>query len=341
MKANVARLLLLSGSILLAGGCYAPQAYEPPPDGAVPPPPPAEASVSAELPPELAPFAGLDAYGRWFDDGSYGWVWMPTTVRSDWRPYEYGSWIWTDAGWYWQSDEPWGWATCHYGRWVYDGEYGWLWLPDTTWGPAWVEFREGGGFVGWCPLGPGVMPGYAFDGWDGGWVFVDDDDFTNEHVYAHAIPPARNAWMLGRTQVDGGVSTWHDGAGGRGGREIAVPRGPDPVAISHGQPMTPRHVVAAARPGAAAIVDGTSVTTVRPPIDREIPTNRVPPGPGAVRMDQPPRDGQQRPEVVPAHEAPKPIPPEQRGVRHAPPISKPVAPPPPRTSQAQPKHKHG
>jgi len=361
LHALATRSLLFAGSLLLgATGCFARSTYEPPPDGAAPPPPYAvapapvdETIANADLPPELAPFSQLDAYGRWFDYDGYGWVWMPTTVRSDWRPYEYGNWEWTDAGWYWQSDEPWGWATCHYGRWLYDGQYGWLWVPDTTWGPAWVEFRQGGDYVGWCPLAPGVMPGMGFDAWDGGWIFVDQDDFTNAHVYAHAVPPSRNSWMIGRTQVDGGVSTWHyeNGGGGEGGHhgehaaEITVPRGPDPTVIGHGHPPPAKHVEIATRPGLPAPAGGNAVQAVRPPISRELPTNRVQPAPGAVHMDLPPSDGQHRPEIEPDHPQPKPIPPAQRGVRHAPPVSKPAAPPPPppktqRTSKAPTKHKH-
>src|SRR5829696_879022 len=59
-----------------------------------------------------------------------------------------------DYGWMWASDYDWGWATFHYGRWVYDNFYGWLWMPGYEWSPAWVEWRSGGDYYGWAPLGP-------------------------------------------------------------------------------------------------------------------------------------------------------------------------------------------
>ena len=34
------------------------------------------------------------------------------------------------------------------------GGRGWCWIPGTTWGPAWVNWRWGGGYVGWAPMAP-------------------------------------------------------------------------------------------------------------------------------------------------------------------------------------------
>ena len=101
----------------------------------------------------------LASYGSWVEVGPYGRCWRPAYVDPGWRPYASGYWVWTDDGWYWQSDEPWGWACYHYGRWVEDPYYGWVWAPDTTWGPSWVCFRRGGGYVGWAPLSPGCQFG--------------------------------------------------------------------------------------------------------------------------------------------------------------------------------------
>jgi hypothetical protein len=75
-------------------------------------------------------------------------------VDAEWRPYSHGNWERTDAGWYWASDEPWGWATYHYGRWDLSPEFGWYWVPQTQWAPAWVSWHEGGGYVGWAALQP-------------------------------------------------------------------------------------------------------------------------------------------------------------------------------------------
>jgi hypothetical protein len=99
-------------------------------------------------------YAPLQAYGRWLDVPGYGRCWTPAGVDPAWRPYTDGHWQRTDAGWYWVSDERWGWATCHYGRWHHDDNFGWVWLPQTQWAPAWVAWRAGGGYTGWAPLPP-------------------------------------------------------------------------------------------------------------------------------------------------------------------------------------------
>jgi hypothetical protein len=100
----------------------------------------------------------LSPYGRWVERDGYGQVWVPY-VAAGWRPYTTGHWVYTDQGWAWVADESWGWAPFHYGRWFYaDG--GWGWVPGTVWAPAWVAWRNGGGYVGWAALPPAV--GFSF-----------------------------------------------------------------------------------------------------------------------------------------------------------------------------------
>ena len=96
----------------------------------------------------------LASDGQWIVVGSYGRVWRPAHVARGWRPYCDGNWVWTEDGWYWVSDEPWAWATYHYGRWDYTDEYGWYWVPQTQWAPAWVSWHQGGGYIGWTPMYP-------------------------------------------------------------------------------------------------------------------------------------------------------------------------------------------
>ena len=98
----------------------------------------------------------LTPLGEWVVIGSYGRCWRPARVETGWRPYCHGNWERTDAGWYWVSDEPWAWATYHYGRWDFTDQYGWYWVPQTQWAPAWVSWHSGGGYVGWAPLLPAV-----------------------------------------------------------------------------------------------------------------------------------------------------------------------------------------
>ena len=52
------------------------------------------------------------------------------------------------SGWTWISDEPYGWATYHYGRWYDDPEIGWSWVPSNEWAPSWVSWQEGANYIG-------------------------------------------------------------------------------------------------------------------------------------------------------------------------------------------------
>src|ERR1051325_4772999 len=135
---------------------YVPTPEPPPPVVGVRPPEPSPIVV---IHAESDFYEPLTPYGRWVVVGSYGRCWVPARVEAGWRPYSNGYWQRTDAGWYWATDEPWGWATYHYGRWDFHSEFGWIWVPQTQWAPAWVAWREGGGYVGWAPLRPSMTIG--------------------------------------------------------------------------------------------------------------------------------------------------------------------------------------
>ena len=111
---------------------------------------------SVEIRVESDFYEPLTPHGEWVVIGSYGRCWKPARVEVGWRPYCNGYWQRTDAGWYWVSDEPWAWATYHYGRWDFTDQYGWYWVPQTQWSPAWVSWHSGGGYIGWAPLLPSV-----------------------------------------------------------------------------------------------------------------------------------------------------------------------------------------
>jgi hypothetical protein len=96
----------------------------------------------------------LDAHGSWFEMGDYGYVWQPHGIDGKWTPYSDGRWVYTDAGWTWYSNEPFGWAVYHYGRWLNVREIGWVWVPGARWGPGWVSWRLSPRYVGWAPLPP-------------------------------------------------------------------------------------------------------------------------------------------------------------------------------------------
>ncbi len=112
---------------------------------------------SVEIHVESDFYEPLTPHGEWVVIGTYGRCWRPARVEASWRPYCNGSWQRTEAGWYWVSDEPWAWATYHYGRWDFTTEYGWYWVPQVQWAPAWVSWHSGGGYVGWAPLQPAVI----------------------------------------------------------------------------------------------------------------------------------------------------------------------------------------
>jgi hypothetical protein len=121
-------------------------------------------AVAMTAPPETPTFdyfqAHLTPYGQWVDVPGIGAAWVPAEANNfDWRPYmDAGHWEYTDAGWYWQSDYPWGDIAFHYGRWINNAYTGgrWAWAPAYDWAPSWVAWREGEGGLGWAPLPWGV-----------------------------------------------------------------------------------------------------------------------------------------------------------------------------------------
>jgi hypothetical protein len=108
--------------------------------------------------------------GTWIQTDKYGYVFQPTESDSNWRPYTYGHWVNTSSGMTWVSDDSFGWATDHYGRWTNIDGQGWVWVPGYTWAPAWVSWRENNDDVGWAPLPPDSDQGIDY--------YSDDDYFT-------------------------------------------------------------------------------------------------------------------------------------------------------------------
>src|ERR1019366_9254056 len=99
----------------------------------------------------------LDPYGHWVDVAPYGRCWVPNERPYGWAPYTVGHWVYSDLGWTWVSDDvevSWGPVVYHYGSWFDSPGVGWCWIPGTTWAPAWVAWREGGGYMAWAPLPP-------------------------------------------------------------------------------------------------------------------------------------------------------------------------------------------
>ncbi|HKY32215.1 MAG TPA: FecR family protein, partial [Candidatus Polarisedimenticolia bacterium] len=136
------------------------------------------------LPEPVRPYASeLSYYGNWYNNPSYGWVWRPVGLASDWQPYLYGRWTYSPAGMVWVSYEPWGWAPFHYGRWEFLVGSGWVWIPGHVFSGAYVAWSVSPGYFGWCPLGYYDRPvSFHFGAHRAPWVYVRGD-----RLYARRI----------------------------------------------------------------------------------------------------------------------------------------------------------
>ncbi|NMB82330.1 MAG: hypothetical protein GYA14_10985 [Ignavibacteria bacterium] len=153
-------------------------------------------------------YSSLSPYGEWIELDAGLIVWRPNSVHAYWRPYSIGRWSWTKYGWYWDSFEPFGWATYHYGRWFYDDYYGWIWIPDNTWGPAWVEWRYDDDYIGWAPLPPyaqfrigfGIYFSINWSSHYSYWNFVTYRHFHSHRLHYYLLDQSRNYKIFSRTK---------------------------------------------------------------------------------------------------------------------------------------------
>lgn len=181
----------------------------------------AELEVSAAVQINAAAdfYQPLAAGGAWVEVGRFGRCWHPAGVSVEWRPYCDGTWVWTDCGWYWQSDEPWAWACYHYGSWIDDPNCGWVWIPGVEWAPAWVDWRIGAGYIGWAPCSPrGVEMN------SGAFVFVDERHFHERHRSSTVI--VNNLTIVNHTRQITGSRRASRNIGGRR-QTVVVNSGPD------------------------------------------------------------------------------------------------------------------
>src|SRR5712664_2148762 len=216
--------------------------------------------------------------GEWIQTPEYGTVWRPRRVSDDWQPYVYGRWVWTQAGWAWASDEPFGWAVYHYGRWAWSPAVGWMWVPGRIWAPAWVTWRWTDGYAAWCPMGPRSViveqPSL--------WVVVPTRHFL-EPVPHYVVPrPQRRVFA---------TPSWN-----------AAPAGPTVTVIERADGRTVRPLaVGDARTPASARAGSSSVIFYRP---RTAPIAVQPRGgQPAVVPQNPARGGQ--PAAIPQY--PRPV----------------------------------
>ena len=156
-------------------------------------------------------YTKLEPYGGWIETSDYGYVWQPRETESSrsWRPYTNGRWVYTDAGWTWISEEPFGWATYHYGRWTRLRGIGWVWVPGNQWAPAWVSWRKSNDYVGWAPLPPEArfdqhtgIHNWSDSYYDIGpdqYCFVPTREFGAQRIESTLVPPERNVTIVNQT----------------------------------------------------------------------------------------------------------------------------------------------
>jgi hypothetical protein len=196
-----------------------------------PPWPPVDAPPRAPGPPvTLEKFReALDPHGRWVRvGGGQGHAWIPdaSTVGEGWKPFTRGHWEMTEYGWTWISEFSWGWAPFHYGTWVrHSNPVGWAWVPGTVWSPAWVEFRWGGGHVGWAAGGATGAAKTTGKGTPSAFTFVPAAEFGSASPGTHAVAPEALAGMLRRATNRSLPKT-------RPASRVALSAGPAPEAIS-------------------------------------------------------------------------------------------------------------
>jgi probable HAF family extracellular repeat protein len=155
-------------------------------------------------------YSRLSEDGDWVEAGDNGYVFCPHVARGgDWGPYRDGHWVWTDRGWFWYSNERFGWATYHYGRWVRIEGQGWCWVPGNEWAPAWVSWRQSNDYVGWAPLPPdaGLSVNVGISGWADSYYGIGPAAYSfinvkswNQPSYLRVVaPPAQNIQIIRQT----------------------------------------------------------------------------------------------------------------------------------------------
>lgn len=205
----------------------APVAAAPAAPVAAPNQPAAPVTTAEAPPPPTAPPTDLDLnavsqtltpYGSWVEIDGYGRCWRPSVVVYDsgWRPYcDRGRWVYTDCGWYWDSDYAWG-VTFHYGRWFNQPGYGWCWWPDRVWAPSWVTWRSDNSYCGWAPLPPytayqtgigftyhgsGVAVDFGFGLASSCFTFVTIGNFCEHHPRYYCASPQQVTQIYNQTTI--------------------------------------------------------------------------------------------------------------------------------------------
>ena len=316
-----------------------PVASAPPTPTTPPPAVSAPVEVPIQTPPTVEPaevslayFQGqLAPYGNWVQLPGYGLCWQPAVASEDgsWRPYcDAGHWAYTDQGWFWESEYPWGDVVFHYGRWLRHPGYGWIWAPDYTWAPSWVAWRhnEAEGFIGWAPLPPAArfVAGVGLC-WNGRAVFdvdfglgpadfcfVGSNHYWERDLRGYVLRPERAQFIWRHSEIRNGYRF-------NNGRFIVEGLRPQRIAVLTRHPVRAievrefaqherhehfvarqrevvRHVEIRREEAARGVIRHEQVRPVeihrQQPVPQRHEDGRLPPPPAPVRRAEPPRQTQ-------------------------------------------------
>jgi hypothetical protein len=260
----------------------------------------------------------LSPYGHWTRHPSLGYVWLPMD-DPDFLPYSsHGHWVWTDYGWTWVSEYPWGWAPFHYGRWDFDPAYGWFWVPDNVWGPAWVVWSEYPGYYGWAPLRPGISITIVIGGGyrppEAWWTFCDRKHFGRHDMRDHFEPRKK----LGR--IKDGESRIIDNTFKGGNQVFLSGPGRENVQSAIDEPIEHVKIANDNKPGES--MKGNTWSVYRPDIERT-PSTKPEPVPKSVMTGSDVQKSRQtaphpNPSVLPKAEPRREVAPKQTAPRNNP-----------------------
>lgn len=198
----------------------------------------------------------LSPYGSWETSPTYGRVWVYNDMN--FSPYSTGGhWAYTKFGWTWVSDYRWGWAPFHYGRWAFERNR-WMWVPGYQWGPAWVNWRSGGDYYGWAPMGPrmgihvGIIPITR-------WNFCNRRYITSPYIGRYCLDRRRNNIFFHNTIVI------HNNIHSR------YARGPERSEVERytGHRVNEMHISSSGKPG-NAVVRNNDIQMYRPKSKEQI-----------------------------------------------------------------------
>ena len=207
----------------------------------------------------------LSPYGSWINDPQYGYVWSP--YEAGFHPYRSnGNWAYTRYGWTWVSGYRWGWAPFHYGRWTMDPYYGWLWIPGYEWAPAWVDWRSGGDYYGWAPMGPGYGYNLSINIWN----FVPSRYINSRRLHNYYVNPSRNVTIINNTTIiNNNYGSNSNGYNGNRGPRRTYNAGPSVREVENATNVKVRQleVVQSNNPGASSI-EGRAVRIYKPAVEK-------------------------------------------------------------------------